>query len=309
MGEYLSIEHRMLQAEKRWGHVFERKNQNEASGACPFCPLADDDGFLIFSNGGYWCRQCGVKGWINEEDAKPPTAQELLEMRIAKLERQQAEQELRIHHLEEMHRCKDHLIYHDNLTDEAREYWWREGITDESIERYLLGWCPSCPMCRESASYTIPIFDRQHQLVNIRHRLEKPNGGKYRPHRANLGIQLFNAGLLDERRDRIIIAEGEKKGIILTQSGFPTVAITGKRAFLREWLDLFKGIEIVVALDPDAQKSAHKLGQLLAEHGAREVRIAQFTEKPDDMIVKRGASSNDIEQYLRWARPVRGKTN
>jgi len=298
--------------ETTFGIALKKVGRNEWAGPCPWC--GGNDRFHVWERGNYWCRpgsgHCGAEGWVDKLAGKEsPTPEQRLEWRIAKLERQQAEQELRIHHLEEMHRCKDHLIYHDNLTDEAREYWWREGITDESIERYLLGWCPSCPMCRESASYTIPIFDRQHQLVNIRHRLEKPNGGKYRPHRANLGIQLFNAGLLDERRDRIIIAEGEKKGIILTQSGFPAVAITGKRAFLREWLDLFKGIEIVVALDPDAQKSAHKLGQLLAEHGAREVRIAQFTEKPDDMIVKRGASSNDIEQYLRWARPVRGKTN
>jgi len=286
--------------------VLKRKNRNEAAGPCPLCSLADKDGFIVFCDGGFWCRQCGATGWVDDDKIKTLSQTEMLELRVAKLERQHQEHEERLSRLEQMARCQDHLTYHAGLTDEAREYWWDEGITDESIERYLLGWCPRCPTYPESPSYTIPVT-RHDVLQNIRHRLQRPNGGgKYRPHLAGLGIQLYNADLLDEKRDSIILTEGEKKSIIATQSGFDAVGITGKRAFKREWLDWFDGIQVVyIALDPDATESAFRLGALFEGRA----RVARLPAKLDDMITQYGATSTDIEAYLQVARPVKGKTN
>jgi len=303
MGEELSIEHRMMQAETRWGCVLKRKNRNEAAGPCPLCSLADKDGFLVFGDGGYFCRKCGSKGWLDENDAKPLSQAKLLELRVAKLERQQREHEERLTLLEEMARCKDHLAYHAGLTERAREYWWGEGITDESIEHYLLGWCPRCPTYPESPSYTIPVV-RRGALQNIRHRLQHPNGkGKYRPHRSGLGNSLYLADLLDEPRKSIIVTEGEKKAIVATQSGFPAVGICGKRSFNREWLEWFDEIQVVyIALDPDATESAFRLGALFGDRA----RVARLPAKLDDMIVRYGANSDDIDAYLGTARPVKG---
>ena len=311
MGQLRSIETRMMEAQQRWGVVLKRKTNTEAAGPCPFCGLADEDGFLVFCDGGYWCRQCDAKGWINENDpnAEPPTKEQREEWRIRRLEQKQRELEQRLRYLEEMHHCEDHLAYHNNLTPTAREYWWREGIYDDAIERYLLGYCTQCPTYSQSASYTIPVFDRQHQLVNIRHRLVSPNGGKYRPHRAGLGNHLYNSALLNERRERILVVEGEKKSIVVTEAGFPAVGICGKRAFKSEWLRWFDTArEVVIALDPDARDSAWRLGEIFAKHGHR-ARVACMPAKPDDMIVKHGASSTNIEGFLRVARPVRVRVN
>lgn len=306
MGEELSIEHRMMQAQQRWGVILKRKNAREAAGPCPICRLADDDGFLVWGDGGFFCRKCGAKGWIDDDKAKPLSQTELLALRVAKLEREQKEQAERLSRLEQMHRCEDHLAYHAGLTNEAREYWWEEGMTSKSIEHYQLGWCQSCPMCQESASYTIPIYDREHQLVNIRHRLREPQGGKYRPHRVGLGNSLFNAELLNEPHRSIILTEGEKKSIVATQSGFDAVGICGNHSFKREWLGWFDGIEVVyIALDPDATESAFRLGALFSGRA----RVARLPAKLDDMITRFGANSDDIDAYLRTARPVRGKTN
>lgn len=301
MGEELSIEHRMMQAQQRWGVILKRKNTREAAGPCPLCRQADTDGFLVWADGGFFCRKCGSKGWVDDDEAKPLSQTELLALRVAKLERQQREHEERLSLLEQMARCKDHLKYHEGLTDQAREYWWGEGITDESIERYLLGWCPKCPMCPDSPSYTIPIV-RHDKLENIRHRLQKPHGGKYRPHRVGLGNSLFNADLLDQERASIIVTEGEKKSIVATQSGFDAVGITGKRSFKREWLEWFDGIQVVyIALDPDATESAFRLGALFDGRA----RVARLPAKLDDMVTQYGATSTDIEAYLRVARPVK----
>jgi len=303
MGLATDIERRMVEAGNRWGLEFKRKNRNEASAsACPFCNLVDHDGFLIFSDGGYWCRQCGKRGWLDEGSAEPLTREKLLELRIQALERKQREHERRLSALEQMAKCTDHLRYHESLTDQALAYWLDEGMTEESIERYLLGYCQNCPTYPESASYTIPVINGG-KLENIRHRLKKPDGGgKYRPHMAGLGNSLFNADLL-EGAQRIVVTEGEKKSIILTQHGFPAVGICGKRAFKREWLERFAPLEVVyVALDPDATESAKRLAGMFEGRG----RVVDLPCKPDDMIVKYGASSDDMESFLRLSRPIGG---
>jgi len=302
MGEVTSIEQRIIEAGIRWPHLeFKRKTHQEASAPCPFCFLANRDGFLIFANGGYWCRKCNTAGWINENDPHPPTQQELLEVRIRELERQTKEHETRLAALEEMARCTDHIAYHDALTDQYREYWFGEGIFDGAIEKFLLGFCSQCPTYPLSPSYTIPIIN-EGKLENIRHRLVAPDGaGKYRPHRAGLGASLFNADSLETKPSSVIVCEGEKKTIVLDQAGFDAVGICGQRTFKRQWLAQFTGISTVyVTLDPDAMESAHKLAMMFGSRG----RVVQTPMKIDDAITRYGASSEDVEAWLRAARPV-----
>ena len=72
MGERRSIEQRIAEASRRWPWLeFKRKGADEASAPCPLCRQAVRDGFLIFSNGGYFCRKCNASGWLDEDDPKP----------------------------------------------------------------------------------------------------------------------------------------------------------------------------------------------------------------------------------------------
>jgi len=226
-----------------------------------------------------------------------------LEARAARAERERRDLEKRLSALERMHHCTDHLGYHQHMTEQQRDYWYSEGIFDEAISKFILGYCPRCPTDRDGRpSYTIPIFQGG-ELHNIRHRLiGADNGDKYRPHMAGLGIQLFNADTLEENPDRVLVVEGEKKTIVLDQSGFKAVGLCGKRSFLREWLPGFQGIkDIVVVLDPDAIKSADRL----AGHLGPKARVTQLPVKIDDAIVKYGATVADIEAFLALARPPR----
>lgn len=295
-----TIEHQITEASLRWpGLTFKRKSHNEASSACPFCNQGVDR-FLIFSDGGYWCRKCDVKGWLDDDQPRhTPSKAEILERRIAEIERMQREHERRITNLEIMHRSQDHIKYHQNLSGSTLEYWFQEGIAEESINKYLLGYCESCPTFRQSASYTIPVINRG-KLENIRHRLISPNGsGKYRPHMAGLGNSLFNVDLLDSAEGRVLIVEGEKKSIVLAQAGFPNVGITGKRSFKREWLPWFDHVQdIVICLDPDATDSAFRLAAVFGKRA----RVAVAPAKIDDAIVKCGAGASDIEAMIGWAR-------
>jgi len=311
MGEKTDIEQRIMEANRRWPLLeFKRKNNNEASASCPICRRATTDGFLIFGNGGYFCRKCNAKGWLDEENPKPLDPIEQLALKVAALEKQQLDQERRLTALEEMHKCTDHLKYH---THTDYEYWIAEGIFPETADQFLLGYCQSCPTFRQSASHTIPVLDYNKRLANIRHRLISPNGkGKYRPHRAGLGPQLFNSSILQHPLSRVLLIEGEKKAVVTTQYGWPSVGVMGKntneRKLSTEWLPWFNSVkELIICLDPDAIESAWRLGEIFARGGHRGVRVASFPSKPDDMLTLWKANEDDIEGYLTLARPVWGK--
>jgi len=300
-------------AERHWGISLKRISKDEyySITGCPFCGSNGDktDRFRIFLDGSprYWCRRCGAQGFLDTLEKQDPLTPEEKRLRQIEAEQQrqarkQVEMEQRLTALEQMHKCKDHVTYHEALDERALEYWWTEGMTTETIDRYMLGYCASCPTYRESPSFTIPVINRG-KLENIRHRLITPNGtGKYRPHRAELGLSLFNVDLLDQADKRILIVEGEKKSIVAAQSGFANVGITGKRSFKSEWLDWFAHVgQVYVVLDPDATASAYRLAALFSERG----RVVEMPCKIDDAIVKYGASSFDIENFLRLARPAR----
>jgi len=287
-------------AEAHWGLQFKKKTTREWCAPCPKCGGVDR--FLLFADGGFWCRQCGYRGWIDALDgARQPSREEILEARIRRLERLAEEHERRLSALEKMHRCQDHLRYHQLLTDQALEYWLGEGITQDSINRYLLGYCPRCPTDKEHRpSYTIPVIN-DGLLWNIRHRLvNASNGDKYRPHMAGLGNQLFNADFLKSATE-IVVVEGAKKSIVLDQNGLPSVAIMGQRAFKREWLESFAPLQTVyIALDPDAAESARRLGKVFGE----KARIMNLPVKPDDFFFRYGGTVDDFAAFMKIARRV-----
>jgi len=304
-----TIEEAVSLAELRWpGYEFRIKNTEEACGPCPVpgCGLATDDGFLIFASGYFFCRPGKHDGWLDDDRPRTLSVEQIAirrqEANIKRMERQQQEQNRRIAALEQMARCTDHLTYHDNLNEPAYQWWTEQGMKAETIEQYKLGYCPHCPTDREHrASYTLPIFDNTGRVLwNIRHRLNGQAQDKYRPHLAGLGTQLANSHVL-KGADYGLIVEGAKKAVCISQYGFPAVGVMGKRGvFHREWLNWFPNGPIYVALDPDAQENAERLGAGLAKTG-KTVYVASFPCKPDDWFID-GGNAYDFYKYLKYAR-------
>ena len=134
--------------ESRFGLHMKRKTRTEWAGPCPWC--GGNDRFVVWERGNFMCRSgpghCGRSGWLDELDgAQKPTREQLLEWRVAELERKQAEHERRLSALEQMHESSDHLTYHQNLNSnmQAVDYWLGEGMTAATIADYMLGYCPS----------------------------------------------------------------------------------------------------------------------------------------------------------------------
>ena len=303
--ELTGIDEACRLAHQRWGIEFVPKNTHEAHGPCPICGKADDDGFIVFEQGYYLCRPGGCSGWLDENDRQQLTPEQRairqLQAESARQARQIREHEKRLSALEQMHRCADHLTYHRALDTRDRDYWHSQGMTDATIDRYLLGVCYACPTDKEHRpSWTIPVVNGG-KLVNIRHRLiEAPKGDKYRPHLAGLGNTLFNADHLYTGADTVLVCEGEKKSIVTTQEGFPSVGLMGMTSFPPAWAVRFESFSTVhVALDPDAQVEAVKVAGLFGGRG----QVVTLPCKADDFFVE-GGTAREFAEFLRLARRV-----
>ena len=276
---------------------------------CPQCgdggKGARSDRFRLFDDEKprVWCRRCGFTAFIdNLDNARELTEAEKLELRLQAIERKQQETERRLSALEAMARCTDHLAYHRNMSDAAWLYWNQQGMLNETITRYQLGYCQRCPLDHDGrASYTIPVINGG-KLRNIRHRIiDATNGDKYRPHRAGLPATLFNADNVSKPAPSILILEGEKKSIIADQSGFLSVGTMGAASFNPAWARRFQHFQTVyVAYDPDAIEKAADTARLFGTRG----RVVAFPEKFDDFVTIYGATAEDVRHFVSLARKI-----
>ena len=120
---------------------------------------------------------------------------------------------------------------------------------------------------------------------------------------AGLGLQLVNAHKLAQWEDKptIVVIEGEKKTYVCGQYDIPITGILGKSGFELRWLNWFpKSAALCLALDPDAQEAAWKLGHEIAKMGKR-VSVASFPAKPDDMFVN-GCTRDEWMAFVHLAR-------
>jgi len=300
--------------ETQMGVQLKRVSGYEYAGPCPWC--GGTDRFHVWRDkGNFWCRpgpgHCGRDGFVDQLTGEKMTPEErhrlAIESRLAAVERKQREHEQRLSALEQMHR-KMYLAdaYHQNVNDTdngALAYWASEGIIPETVERFKLGYCSRCPTDHQHRpSYTIPVIIAG-KLYNIRHRIKNAdNGDKYRPEMAGLPSVLFNADELYNDYESLIILEGEKKSIVVSQSGFcNNVAIMGKSGFNAAWRVKFERFKrVYVALDPDALDQAAEIARLFGDRG----RVVILPEKIDDMIVRYGADWRDIEHLLAQGKRV-----
>lgn len=140
--------------------------------------------------------------------------------------------------------------YHSCLQKEHLQYLYQRGFTDESIERMLIGFCPSGSVSYNNrvaqdaglvtskgvaileGRITFPYLDVDNKtVVDIRGRaLDKNNPLKYKGvygRSTDRGANLpFNYNLVHDS-DTIIISEGEVKSAIGVQYGYPITSLPG----------------------------------------------------------------------------------
>lgn len=281
-------------------HFRQKTRKGECSSACPFCGQADKDGFLFWPNvGNYLCRKCGAKGFVvdSPSSALAFTPEQYEAWKRAEDARKQAERQAQLEIIQRVAQTDNATKYHRQMTD--RSYWYTQGLTNATIDKFKLGFCPACPTFPQSPSHTIPVYYHS-RLINIRHRLANPPApnDKYRPETAGLPAAIFNADILNDPGWMTIIVEGEVKAMVLNQANLSTVGIPGAATFKEKWVSLFQKCSLVyIALDPGAEEQAQRIGLML--NAARiDVRVCQMPAKPDDMMVKYKASPMAIFKFL-----------
>ena len=255
---------------------------------------------------------------LSSPEAQERLAQMQREMEEKRVQAEQARRDEETNAIAKIGAMVDRVNwYHSNLNKypAGLGYWYSQGIPDEIIQARKLGYAPSCPLASDTPSYVIPYFESG-QLVSIRHRLDHYNGGgKYRPEFAGLPLQLFNVDSLSVddpmsmlNPGEMMIVEGEVKAIVLQHwLSCPVVGVPGISNWKPEWMNYFNTHQkIYIAFDPGeaAEQAAVKLGQELAKAGYK-VIVVCLPAKPDDMLVRLGATITDFLGFLAQGRVLR----
>ena len=138
-------------------------------------------------------------------------------------------------------------LYHRLVYKERRngyrpvQWYYDRGLSDQTISRFMLG--------HDGTRFTIPIFDHDGKLLNIRLRLDERytteddyvNGKlqkKYSGVCGYNGVFLYPAWLIDPRSEEVIICEGELDCVKLHQEGYTnSITSTNGAGNLRKLLE------------------------------------------------------------------------
>jgi DNA primase len=115
----------------------------------------------------------------------------------------------------------------------------------------------------------IPFTERG-RILFLQGRSLKGYGQKYQGLNG-VSVSLFNADTLEGMKpgDPVYICEGAFDAMILEQRGRRAVGIQGVHSFKPEWVDRFKGLDVILALDNDeaGRAGAERLRQIFLERG------------------------------------------
>ena len=185
-----------------------------------------------------------------------------------------------------LYRNKDIVLY---LKD-------KRGFTLDTIAKFKLGYFKN--------RITIPIFDEQDNLVNVR--MYSPDKEpKIMPFRHGQGVQLY--GVENLHKDAVLLCEGEFDRMLLEQNKFPTITSTGgANSFRREWGGLFEDKVVFLVYDNDiaGNKGEIRAATMLSDYTRAIYRVQwpSFMESKEDVtdfFVKYKRSKEDFQQLLK----------
>lgn len=278
------------------------KSAKEWSSACPQC--GGEDRFLFWPNeGNFWCRQCELSGFVDQEAQATLTDDQRANIERRKRLARQVEIDRKRTALERLQAKRNDLAYHRNLNGNSGYVQRKWGINADTIDTFRVGYCNACPTSPHSDSITIPYYWGD-SLINLRHRLSSPNGqGKYRPEAVGLPAAIFNANII-AGEDWLVLVEGEFKAMVLQQNGLPAIAIPGATNFKEKWLKLFSPNQMIyIALDPGVEPASIKIVKMFSSAGLQ-ARLVSIPTKPDDFFTLYGGDNGQFCTYLKAGRLV-----
>ena len=159
--------------------------------------------------------------------------------------------------------------WHDTMPAARRWYWTQRGLTDDTIDRFLLGW--------DGKRYTIPAIYRGIPF-GVKRRQSDVDDGIPAKYISLTGSRagIFNADALWTAHE-VVICEGEIDAMLLCQVGYNAVSSTGGAGTWKpEWAKLFAAVRsIIILYDNDA---AGRDGALKVRATLARARIATYPD-------------------------------
>jgi hypothetical protein len=308
----------------------------DRDGRCS-CPLhggQNDSAFHVYKQDGreYWkcfTGDCGhgdaidfVKAWqgldfkgacaflggdvISDPKAMEESARRRHEAAVRQEESARLEREAR---QKELAQEQLHLYYHETMKDWGRIKWVERGIDESYQNLWSLGSCDDKRIMFKGQEYhtptlTIPLVNKQYELLNIKHRLINPpkENDKYRPERDGLGAfpPFFAWPDVGYDAEVIWIIEGEIKAMVAAtispSAEWQFIGIPGQDAFQKLPIEELVGKVVIVVPDPGAEKKAWDFAKKIRG------RYISLPCKIDDMILSSNLDKNWLSSLPRQAR-------
>lgn len=300
--------------------------------ACPIHGGHDETGFSVYKKDGrdlWMCfsGDCGGgdaisfvqvwRGWDFKRSceflggnvqADPLEMKRLADERMARAQKELEEKQARHEAARrELQVAELHLMYHDKMPGWGKALWIERGLDEGMQDFFTLGACEDFVINGDyhTPTLTIPILDEQRQVLNIKHRLLKPQkpNDKYRPERAGLGSfppflaipeMGYDGGL-------IIVTEGEIKAMVtwasLDEGDIQVIGVPGRSQF-KAVSEPLKGKNVVVIPDPGAEKDAFDFARGIG------ARYLPMPDKIDDYILANEMKRSEVYSLVKQARKV-----
>ena len=178
-----------------------------------------------------------------------------------------------------------------------REYWYKRLLTDETIDKYKLGYHDSW--------FTIPVYIED-TFRNFQCRMDEPKK-KIRPWYYGVGPLLYNSDLLDFVSD-VIVTEGTVDALLLNQMGFPAVSHTMGSNFNDKWYKYFvqlKKITYIADNDDAGIIAAYKVAEVLDKERVKIVTFDDYGDNFDTVdFFKEGGTVEEFRNLLKTSKKV-----
>lgn len=183
------------------------------------------------------------------------------------------------------------VFYEDGLSH--RDYFYRRGLTDDTIDRFQLGWY--------NGFNTVPLFE-EGVLKNFQMRADQPMKrikGYYR----GVGPVMFNSDIL-KLVNNVYYVEGPVDAMAMVQNGLPAVSSNSGGGYLPEWYSRFvrqSMIYLVFDNDNAGVKEAKRLARFLGITRCKIYTFPETEEKGYDPVdfFNDGHSGRDLAELVK----------